>query len=1107
MKTMFGVSMTSIMLVLTVLFALCIATVLSVWLSNRVMFRMGLRNVARRRAQTGLVVLGLMLATLIITAAFTTGDSLDYSITKVTYDNLQRTDLSLHNFRVTGAGAAPTSVEQQSYMDERIVPGLAAAFRDDPDIEEFIPFLFEPVPVLNPRTKLSEPIVTLGGIDPQLVDRFGGLRLAAGGRAGLNALGDDQAFVNETLADKLDARAGDTITIYTQGAAHELWVAGIVRDERASGALDFGPGANQAGLVAPRSTVQRITGHPGQVNNISVVLHGDVRSSVKRSDAAAGRLEAYFAGDGKRALGVGDFSVKVEKNKQDVVEMAETAGSVFTTLFLVLGLFSIAAGIMLIFTIFVMLAAERKTEMGIARAVGAKRANLVQAFIAEGMVYDVLAGAVGAGLGVAAAFFLIVGGTRLAFGETMDIFVAHVTVRSLVVSYCLGVVLTFLTVVFSSLRISRLNIVAAVRGADEERGRPEPKRQTRWLWVALGAPALIVPPLGLYWLLRKGLGLPWAWVYGPTGIVAGVLLMVAGEASGQYFPFSLGVSLLPLAAALLARYYGVPNRTTWTAAGVALAVYWLTPQDWHTRIYGKLTGGTEMMVFSGIMIVLALTLVIVFNARLLNTMVEGIGETGTTYRVPLILGVATVVAVAIGLLLGGRIGGLGQLFYLLAGLLALATGLAFAAARYAWFAPALKMGVAYPLANRFRTGMTIAMFSLIIFSLTIMSVMNASFLQLFASDEARAGWDVSVSTNRNNPVDDLPAALTASDPVEGARLTGQITAIGRLTPAEWLGSQEVRQAGYEKWSKYWVRAGDDGFFAANEAKLQGRARGYASDRAVFEAMRTRPNLAVIDALPTQPPSAFGVQPTDWRLKNVTIRDGVLEPFEIEIRDPITGREGRVTVVGVLSSKIPANVLIGIFVNEQTYAGVYGRQEYRDMMLRLVPGIDSDRAAKGIKAALVTSGVQADSIQKRVEELTAQSRAFMRVFQAFMALGLFVGIAALGVIAFRSVVERRQQIGMLRAIGYQRGTVALSFILESSFIASMGILSGVVGAVVLSWNLITSNYIEGTGDVPFLMPWPEVILFIVIAFGFALLMTWWPSRRAAGVTIAEALRYE
>ncbi len=35
----------------------------------------------------------------------------------------------------------------------------------------------------------------------------------------------------------------------------------------------------------------------------------------------------------------------------------------------------------------------------------------------------------------------------------------------------------------------------------------------------------------------------------------------------------------------------------------------------------------------------------------------------------------------------------------------------------------------------------------------------------------------------------------------------------------------------------------------------------------------------------------------------------------------------------------------------------------------------------------------------------------------MGLGLLVGVAAVGVIAFRTVVERRQQIGVLRAIGY------------------------------------------------------------------------------------------
>ena len=48
----------------------------------------------------------------------------------------------------------------------------------------------------------------------------------------------------------------------------------------------------------------------------------------------------------------------------------------------------IAAGVMLIFLIFVMLAAERRAEMGMARAVGTKRRHLIQQFLFEGYVYD-----------------------------------------------------------------------------------------------------------------------------------------------------------------------------------------------------------------------------------------------------------------------------------------------------------------------------------------------------------------------------------------------------------------------------------------------------------------------------------------------------------------------------------------------------------------------------------------------------------------------------------------------------------------------------------------------------------------------------------------------
>ena len=79
--------------------------------------------------------------------------------------------------------------------------------------------------------------------------------------------------------------------------------------------------------------------------------------------------------------------------------------------------------------------------------------------------------------------------------------------------------------------------------------------------------------------------------------------------------------------------------------------------------------------------------------------------------------------------------------------------------------------------------------------------------------------------------------------------------------------------------------------------------------------------------------------------------------------------------------------------------------------------------------------------------------------------------------------------MLRVIGYQKGTVALTFLLESSFIALMGILSGVVGTAILSRNLMTSDEFTGTSTsgFNFFIPWSEVIGFVVVAYVSSLLL--------------------
>jgi hypothetical protein len=169
-----------------------------------------------------------------------------------------------------------------------------------------------------------------------------------------------------------------------------------------------------------------------------------VEDGLDLTDDVSAKLQPLLAGQG---LGVDEI-------KANAIDDAETFAQIFTGLFLVLGLFSIAVGILLIVLIFTMLAAERRSEMGMARAIGAHRRQLIQQFIAEGSGYAILAGLVGAALGVVATVAIALTINAL-FGEFLEI-EPSVSPRSLVIAYCLGVVITFIAVVGSSWKISRL---------------------------------------------------------------------------------------------------------------------------------------------------------------------------------------------------------------------------------------------------------------------------------------------------------------------------------------------------------------------------------------------------------------------------------------------------------------------------------------------------------------------------------------------------------------------------------------------------------------------------------------------------------------------------
>jgi putative ABC transport system permease protein len=994
MKEIFGLSTTVIMFVLLGMLALCLLTTIWVALRRRVIFKLGIRNIPRRKAQTILIIVGLMLSTLIMAAAMTTGDTLNYSFNKGTYDLLGHTD------EIVVQSSETTDANINNAITNKIDPSaldiVRNAVADDPNVSAVAPILFELVPVFNEATQLGEPEGNLTGMTPEDVEAFGGLVSdGGGGTTNLADLKPGEVIINATAKDKLDANVGDTLTFQYNNASYSVTVAGIAKDQILSGDL----GGDAPGMVMPMAHLQQLLGESDQYSAILISNVGPIRGSEKHSDAVVDKVAPALEGQN---LGIYDA-------KQDLVEQSELISNIFVSLFIIMGLFSIAAGIMLIVLIFSMLAAERRAEMGMERAIGAQRRQLIQQFIAEGTGYALFAGLVGSALGVLVALGMSVVMGNL-FGDFVDI-TPHVEPRSLIIAYCLGVVITFLAVVVGSWRISRLNIVSAIRDIPEvSRARRRPR----------------------------------VLIFGIIMIALGVLMSVS--AGDSMFLFGTGMCLWPFGVMQVLRFFGVPTRPIATLAGLWIVVFWLMPEKQFRDLFGERTGDFELFFVSGIFLVAGGTIVIIQNTDILLRIVSSLGG---IFKSKL---------------------------------------------------PAIRTAVAYPGSARGRTGMTIAMFSLIIFSLVMMATIVANFSKAFLNDNADAGWTVRADAGISNPIANFEQTLQ-----DNGVDTSHVDAIGQIDNPV-AGSTQVRMGDEGDWNYFPVQGMDDTFISDSNLYFSQHAIGYDTDEKIIEALKSGQPVAVISAAGL---SGNGGDFGGDSITDLSADDTTFEPFQLNVLNSATGTVSQVTIIGVLNTDL--SILNGLFTNISVTNSIFGPDSgYISYYIKL--GDTSNDGAKDfaddVESKLLMNGVQADSIHQELKDQQSQSQSFFYMIQGFMGLGLIVGIAAIGVIAFRSVVERRQQIGVLRALGFQRSLVSLSFMIETAFVVGLGILSGGGMGLLLARNLFsTDDFNQGGSKVDFTVPWPLLALMLIATITAALFMTWIPARQAARIAPAEALRYE
>ncbi len=406
-------------------------------------------------------------------------------------------------------------------------------------------------------------------------------------------------------------------------------------------------------------------------------------------------------------------------------------------------------------------------------------------------------------------------------------------------------------------------------------------------------------------------------------------------------------------------------------------------------------------------------------------------------------------------------------------------------------APVARIALSYPGRKPTRTTITLAIFALVVFTLVAIATTGGS-VQASLSDtlETDSGGYTffGVSTA---PIPNLPSLVDGN-----ATLAPQFQYAVPLLQ----GNVEVNVTGWTAKSYddtlYSAPGGQNAFsnfYTSNQFPFTSTLDGM-SQAAVMQKLETNLTVAIVDRSYGPPTPSLSSSSSSAAHPTVSVGE------TIRVTNPSTGNGTSVMVIGILAQ----SVIPGVWINPTT-AATLGFTSETAFFLTISSGSSATHAAQGAKAAFFRYGLILFDIPALLALSIDQTEGVISLLQIFVGLGLAVGIAAMGIVAVRAVVERKRDIGMLRANGFTQRMVLEAFFLEYSFVALLGIGIGTALGLLIVYNLTIGPSATSTGVTTFSIPWANILLILVVAYGLAMAAVAEPSLRAARLPPAEAVR--
>ncbi|HJH49504.1 ABC transporter ATP-binding protein/permease [Merdimonas faecis] len=180
-------------------------------------------------------------------------------------------------------------------------------------------------------------------------------------------------------------------------------------------------------------------------------------------------------------------------------------------------------------------------------------------------------------------------------------------------------------------------------------------------------------------------------------------------------------------------------------------------------------------------------------------------------------------------------------------------------------------------------------------------------------------------------------------------------------------------------------------------------------------------------------------------------------------------------------------------------------ESKEQVVKILDDYNSKMEEEGKEEQVIT---YTDVVGTLMSSVTDIIDIISYVLIAFVAISLVVSSIMIGVITYISVLERKKEIGILRAIGASKGNISQVFNAETFII---GFCAGAMGIIISLLLLIPGNalihYLAGTDAVNAVLPVRPAVILILLSVVLTLIGGLIPSRKAAKSDPVTALRTE